>query len=243
MMWKFLAITIFGVCLVIGHMTFASYNLPQVPTSADQLKIAEVVGFASAAKISTNPQPLGGYDGLQLLVSRDFVNVSTLKGVGTGGTQEDYWPLTRVGIGKGMYYDVDFFFEMTPPQNENFWAYSGMFRRRVYSWDWIHLGALLHGSISQVQNLFGSNIFGYDLYAYSQWKLFTFFVGGGQARGIHTFIGGASSLTGQTNNIQYDLLASHLWGGSSYAVGRWTVAGIYEKYYEPVYSVKLGYGF
>lgn len=205
--------------------------------------MAKSLGFGSAVKMNADPVPLGGYEGFQVSMSRDYINTGSLAGKGVGGSEEPYLASNSLMFGKGFFYDFDAFFHMTTPQSEDFSSYGSVIRGKLYAFKRfpLVLGGLIHGSLSQASNLFGSNIFGYDFYLFSELSSFILFAGGGQARGTHRFIGGAAGLTGESQDLEVDLLASHVWAGISFRYENWVVAGLTEVYFEPIYSVKIGY--
>jgi hypothetical protein len=224
-------------------VSLGKYNLPKNLDSLGRMAMAKSLGFGSALKMNADPVPLGGYDGFQVSMSRDYIDMGILGGKGVGGSEDSYLVSNSLMFGKGFYYDFDAFFQMTTPQSEDFSSYGSIIRGRLYSFEGFPmvLGGLIHGSLSQASNLFGSNIFGYDLYLFSELSQFILFAGGGQARGTHRFIGGSAGLTGETQDLEVDLLVSHFWAGISYRYERWVVAGLTEVYFEPIYSVKIGY--
>lgn len=228
-----------------GLTCLAKYSLPKNLDAGGREALARSLGFGAAMKMAADPRPLGGYDGFQISYSRDYVDISTIKGIGTEGGGDNMLASNSIMVGKGLYYDVDVFLQFTPPQNEEMGSYGAVARASLYTFRALPfvLGGLIHGSLSQYSNLFGSSIFGYDLYLSFEWKSFVLFSGLGQARGIHTFIGGPAGLTGADQNLGVDLLSGHLWGGIAYRSGRWILSGLSEVYFEPLYSVKLGYNF
>lgn len=225
--------------------TFAKYSLPSNLNAAAQETVAQDFGFGSATKMNLDPRPLGGYQGFQVSVSRDLVNVSRLKTIGTSANQDDYFATSTMMVGKGLFYNIDSFFQMTPPQNDDFSSYGGLIRGTFWNSEIIdlHIGGLVHGSMSQFANTFGSNIVGLDLYAYLGISKFTFSVGLGQAKGIYTFVGSGLVSPATTENTKVDLSSSHGWSGVSYRVDRWIVSAMYENYFDSMYSFKFAYNF
>ena len=240
---------IFIFSFLLSSIGYANYQLPSNLDVNSQQVVARTFGFGTGSKMIADPRPLGGYDGFQTALSYDYVNVSQIKGLGTGGSNDLYFSSSSMTIGKGLFYDFDMFIQMSPPQNNNFSSYGALLRGRLSSFEMassiISIGGLIHTSISQFSNFFGSNIYGYDLYLYSELKKFVLFIGAGSARGIHTFGGGASGLTADSahETSRVDLMTSHFWGGVSYQFGRWVVAGVSESYFDPVYSFKAAYNF
>jgi hypothetical protein len=234
---------IFYVVMGFACSTFAKYDLPRNLDILGQEAMAKSLGFGSGLKMNADPIPLGGYEGFQITLSRDYIDVGALKRRGIDGGQGSYVASNSLMFGKGIFYDFDAFFQMTTPQNEELSSYGSVIRGKLYSLDsWsLVFGGLVHGSFSQLSNLFGSSVFGYDFYMFSEISKFVLFFGAGQARGIHRFIGGASGLTGEDQDLQVDLLATHIWGGISYHHERWIFSGLTEVYFEPIYSLKIGY--
>jgi hypothetical protein len=236
----------FSFVFLCNSWAFAKYDLPRNLTSQNQVTVAESLGFGAATKMIMDPLPLGGYDGFQIGLSQDYVNAGAIEVIGAGKASSAYISSSSFSFGKGFYYDFDTFFQMTSPQNEDFSSYGILLRRKVYSFDSyfpVSVGALVHGGLTQYSNVFGSNIIGFDIYLYSSIYNFVCSVGAGQARGIHTFVGGASGLTGSSRDIEVDLLTKHLWGGVSRHFGRWVVSVMSETYFDSIHSLKLGYNF
>lgn len=243
--------------LFVSISSFAKYNLPTNLDEHSQEIVARNFGFGTAAKMNGDPLPLGGYDGFQISLSRDYVDVSPLKGLSTDADQERYFTSSRITVGKGLFYDVDVFFQMTSPgilrldNSNDFTNYGAIARKVFYDNEKLpfHVGALIHASISQYANSFGSNIYGIDLYAYTHFDKTAFFLGLGQARGIFTYVGknpansSGTSLINSTTDSKIDLMSGHTWAGLSHTWGHWVLSATAEDYFDPMYSVVISYNF
>lgn len=238
---------LYSLCLFSFSYSWARYSLPTQLTSDNQKKVSEILGFSSAAKMNFSPDPLGGYQGLQISVSRDFANLSQIKSVGSSQSDMDYFGSSQLALGKGLYYDFDIFFIMTPPQDQDYSQFGGLLRWRFkeYSEVGVSLGLMAQVSGSQYSSAFGSRNTGADLYSYWSLNKFKFLLGVGQARSISTFVGGSSGLTSssssQSEDQQVDVLSSHVWGSLSYVWNPWVITLGYDRYVDDNYSLRIGY--
>ena len=100
-------------------------EIPKGLTKSDRTEMVRILGLNSATKILSNPYPLGGYSGLEVGYSLEFVNVRDMRRLGcapgslgclnTNLPEETEWRYSRLTVGKGLYSDVDAFFSFMPP--------------------------------------------------------------------------------------------------------------------------------
>ena len=57
---------------------WAGLSFPSSLTSHDRGQVLAILGYGSAVKILDNPYPLGGYSGLEIGLSTEFINTSQI---------------------------------------------------------------------------------------------------------------------------------------------------------------------
>lgn len=238
---------VFIFSFIFCSISLAEYKIPSSLNSTDQKRITEILGYSSSTKMNFSPDPLGGYQGFQFSLSQDFVNMKGLKSVGLSTSDIDYFQTTQLALGKGLYYDVDIFFVITPPQEQDYNAYGGLVRWRFkeYSTLGLSLGLSLQASGSEIASSFGSKNTGVDLYSYWGNQKIKILFGIGQVRTISKFVGGTQGLTqsatSQSEDSLVDISSSHLWGTFTYVFSPWSLTLGYDQYVDENLSVRLGY--
>lgn len=235
---------IFTAILLFHSLGLCKFELPRNLDGEGQRKLIQTLGYSLGVKMPPSPEPLGGYDGFQVSLQHNIVDVTELKAVGTGGSEARHLSNQSVSFGKGLFYDVDSFFSVSPPQGEDYRSAGVLLRGRVYEFNKISLGLLTHGSLGKLNSQFGSSILGFDLYVFMPWQGIYFYGGLGKAYGTFTFLGGGQNLSPpQDSDTTRTTAVDHRWAGLSKNFGRWFFAGLWESYGEPIYSLNLGYNF
>lgn len=244
MLW-FLSLSLFLFCS-LGQ----AYSLPKGMSAEDRKIVTQVLGFGSTAKFASNPYPLGGWNGVEMAVTQEFISVEKLKDLGVNGSSQGSLSYTQFSFGKGFYENFDGYFSFTlPRQQSEMQNYSGLLRTVVYDFeDKKYMATVdINGQGSNMGNLFSSDSFGYDL-VLSQVNSWWGYYGGIGWLSIKTrFIGNPITASqGLTSNGQTIVdSAEHM----RYFAG---LMGHYEKYfalmevqtvYENTWTVKMGYRF
>ena len=70
--------------LLLSSVSMATTRLPKQLDREDQSRALEILGFGSTAKTLDNPYPLGGYSGVEIGISSEFIPVDDLATLGDG---------------------------------------------------------------------------------------------------------------------------------------------------------------
>ena len=159
---------VFFLFFFIAHPLLA-LELPKNLNREDRLNVVRLLSMGSSTKILSNPFPLGGYQGLELGLSMELINVADISRLGDGTHKElREFRFPRISIGKGLYNDVDLFFHFVPFSEESTMSeYGGMGRWSFYQARFlpINLSLLLHASVLNINDSLSSQTIGTELVA------------------------------------------------------------------------------
>lgn len=231
--------------LLIPGLAFAALEFPRGMTRADRRAALDVLGAGAMVKILGDPYPLGGYSGWEMGLSVEQMDTSSISRLGQQQVhRQDQTRIFNLVLGKGLYYNIDFFLQFAPPgQGEEFSSFGGVVRWGFYeSQNWpINLSLQLGANSGNFQNLVATTsqtmdlIFGYNLVDLSV------FLGGGLARSSGLFIGGTGGIT-DDNETQSEAISNTRYiAGLSYRWEKFFLAGEYSHSNTPVFSAKLGF--
>lgn len=237
---------IFILTLLLGLQSVASTKLPRNLDQQDRRRALEILGFGSAAKILSNPYPLGGYSGVQIGIGAEFIPIDDLAGLGSGTNESgelNYYTLT---FGKGLYYNIDTLLYLTPiTGDEQISNFGGQFRWGFYEAKFfpITFSTIASAGGASFSNLINTTTIGIDLLATVNVGNVALYLGGGSFRAIGQFVGGADGINSDNNTHQEDLTQEHLVFGLNVAFSKMFIALEVDRYVDSVYSGKLGVRF
>lgn len=238
-------IFIFSLLLFIS-IGNAATQLPKNLSISDQVRALEILGFGSASKVLDNPYPLGGYTGIEVGVTSEFIPIEDLASLGSGSGERGEFNFTTLTFGKGLYYNIDMHVYFTPfIQSEKFQSYGAQARWGFYEADFFPLSvtAMLSGGGANFSNLINVSTFGADVIATVNMDNVAIYFGGGTARAIGKFIGGANGITADQQTIEQDIVESHTLFGLNVDISKLFIAMQIDRYTDSVYSGKLGFRF
>lgn len=236
---------IVGVCC-LSTPAHAAFELPRNLTIADQKDMFEVLGFGTGYKYVANTYPLGGYSGIEIGLGLEMISTDTLRGLGSGTNQSDDIHLYTLNFNKGLYHNVDVGFSLTPSlQASNIRTYGGFLRWGFYEVKNFPMifSVSLYGGGANYDNLLSVTTFGGDLIATVMIDDIAIYTGYGRARANGTFIGGADGITVDQKNGSQDMHSSHILFGMTVSFDKFFVALQADKYFESVYSARIGFRF
>lgn len=249
----------------------AAFEIPKGLSATDREEVVSALGLNSAIKPLSNPYPLGGYSGLELGCSVEFINLRDVRRLGcapgapgcanTSYSNETDWRYSRLSVGKGLFYDVDVFLSFIPPMgNLRFSDYGGLFRWSFFQAQFlpINLSLLVHANQSNFNDVFMNRNMGSEILAGVNVDNFALYFGGGFIEAQGTFIGTDSSNvcgedctvsgsdplldpTSRTTTVR--LKETHTVVGFSLHEGNLFAAAEVDRYRDAVYSLKLGLRF
>ncbi len=224
----------------------AAMTLPKNLDNADQSRALEILGFGSASKILNNPYPLGGYMGIELGVSTEFIPLDDLQDLGSGTEDKGEFNYYTLTLGKGLFYNIDTYLYFTPSvQGENFQNFGAQLRWGFYEFNFfpLTLSAILYGGGANYSNLINISTFGTDILATVNMDNVAIYAGFGSIRAVGKFIGGANGITDDQETTEQDLVETHTVFGVSIGISKMFIAMEIDRYTDTVYSGKLGVRF
>lgn len=234
------------ISILFSVQAYAKTDLPRNLSSQDQIRTLEILGYGTASKVLGDPYPLGGYSGVEMGVSTQFIPVSDLATL--GNTTRDngelsYYTLT---LGKGLYYNIDTFVYFTPSlQSEEMQNFGGQLRWGFYEASFfpISFSALAYAGGANFQNLINIITTGWDLIGTVNMENVAVYFGAGRVRAQGTFIGGAGGITSSTITESHDISENHTFFGVNVEISKVFIALEVDRYTDSVYGGKLGYRF
>jgi len=236
----------------------AKVQIPSGLTASDREQVVRLLGFASSAKILSDPYPLGGYKGLEIGIAAENLPVEELARLGSCPTGSPPTPgpcLTapqndiaypRFSLGKGLYKNIDFFVQFTPyGQQTEISQYGGLLRWSFYQGRFFpfSLSLLAHANSTNFSNVLATSSAGLDLIAGLNVENVSLYVGGGPLESRGRFIGGVTGIT-DTNRTEIQRAGGfHTVAGANVHASPLVFTFQIDRYTTTVYSGKLGLRF
>ena len=247
---KLIAAVAFCLTLLSPFVSRAALQLPKSLTQPDREEALRIVGFGTAAKILSDPYPLGGYAGLEVGFSLESVPAEDLGRLGARlqSPQQDV-SLPKFTIGKGLYNDVDVFIHFTPYTRQDELAqYGGMLRWGFYQAAFLplSLSVLAHMNSNNIGNLLTTNTYGGDFIGGINVENVALFAGGGMVESTGTFSGDIAAAEGAEikGSIKRETVSgTHTVIGANIHFSNIFLAIQIDRYTLPVFSGKLGVRF
>lgn len=216
-------------------------------SSHDRGTALSILGYGSAVKILDNPYPMGGYSGVEVGLSTEFINTQQIAKLGNGTSAQAQTSYNVLSFGKGLYRNVDVFAQFSYlGQTEAISNFGGQIRWGFYEAQNLPIFASLnvHGDSTNFNNLIVTNDFGFDILGGITEGDATVYLGFGMLRAMGTFSGGTNGVTDTNQTEQTGILDNRILGGLSVKMGQQAfVAAEIDSYSLPVYSAKLGLRF
>ena len=232
--------------LIFSTFAFASSTLPANLNASDRATALGILGFGSASKLLSSPYPMGGYSGVELGFSSEYIpmaDVATLGAKTNNRSDLNYFNLT---VGKGLYYNIDLLVQFIPmPQDESVSGYGAQLRWGFFEASFMPatLSFVINGSSTNFNNVLGTETTGADLVGAVSMRDVSLFVGIGQARTFGTFIGGTGGVTDSGNSEGADVSSAHTVFGVSVKMSQVFLAMEVDRYVQSTYAGKLGVRF
>jgi hypothetical protein len=226
---------------------FAATSLiPKNLNKTDREMTVEALGFGSAAKLLSSPYPLGGYSGVEVSVSSEYIPMADVSVLGAKTTARADLNYLNVVVGKGLYYNVDLLLQFIPmPQDASISGFGGQLRWGFYQTSFMpgNLSVVVHGSSTNFYNVLGTETSGVDLVGSMNMKDVSLFFGAGQARSVGSFIGGTGGVTESGNSESSDVYSPHTVFGISIKMSSVFLALEVDRYVQSTYAGKVGVRF
>lgn len=212
-------------------------------SSADRRIALDILGSGTTVKTLGDPYPLGGYSGYELGVSVEQLDTTDISKLGNQAAKQEhlrYWMLT---LGKGLYYNLDFYLQFAPTgQSEQFSSFGGAIRwgfHELQNYP-ISFSMQIAGTSSSYQNLINTSTQTLSLIATYNMVDASIYGSMGFVRASGLFIGGASGITDTNETQSESTTANHYAVGLSYRFQKMFVAGEFDYTGTNVFSAKVG---
>lgn len=237
---------IFISSLFFATISLAATPLPRNLNEVERVRALQILGFGSAPKTLDNPYPLGGYTGVEIGLSSEFISMEDLSALGSTTSSKSDLNFYNLSFGKGLYRNVDTFVYFTPyMQNERVQTYGGQLRWGFYEAGFFPLSVTANFFVggANFSNLVNITTLGLDLLATVAMDNVAIYFGGGRVRAIGKFIGGPEGITNTQETETHDIIESHTVFGLNVDVSSLFFAFEIDRYIDSNYSGKLGYRF
>lgn len=236
---------LFLLCLLNFRYSIGA-SLPGNLDQSSRQEVLKILGFGTAAGSLSNPSHLGGYSGLEMFFSSlqlPYDRIQTLGNQAGSGVSQSVMTL---GVGKGLFLDIDSYAFFTPVLLQARIANSGfLFRRKVFEdkHNPVQVSLQFHGTLTNFSNQVGTTTTGLDILASYFWDQFAASIVFGQGRSIGLFTGGALGVTDTGETLTEDLRQRH-WGVSGcYRWKQLSFSLLYDRYFEGIYSSRIAWRF
>jgi hypothetical protein len=229
--------------MLAGNNAFAYLKLPNGLDSEERKTVMKTIGFSGTTKYVSNGYQLGGYDGIEFSSQLESIPFSEINQISMTNINQENQVLTRLGIAKGFFHDVEISFQFIPffLQSEMS-GYSGSLKYMFYEDEGMPLTVdfLVHGGGINFANLLGIQSVGVDFIVNYYKKYWAFYLGFGQTRIIGSFIGGNNGLTEDNMTATEDLGQNRVFSGLSYDFQNFQLGLQVERFYDETFILKIG---
>ncbi len=225
-----------------------SFEIPSGLTKEERHKIVKQLGIPSSTKFLSNPYPLGGYSGTEVGISYIILDTSDISTLGDQATNNDSsLDLIELSVGKGLYNNVDIFFNFAPlNQHDKVSSYGGILKWGFYQAKFlpINFSALLTGSVFHVSDSFVHQTVGLEVMSGVNVDNLSIYFGVGQLQGEGQFMGGANGvITGAGETAKESEVMSHIFVGFNFQYEQSFFSAQIDRYKDPTFSAKAGLRF
>lgn len=236
-------IRIFLFILLLSTGAQAAIQIPTQLTSADRVSLLKILGYGTSFKTSGDPYPLGGYMGFEIGVSYELLSTAQIAKLGSGTGVQGDTSVLNITLGKGLFYDVDFYLNFSPlGQSEKFSSFGGALRWGILELEALPIHFSLQGSANSAsfQNKVNTTTQSFDLIGGWNFQDLVFYGGFGLIRSSGQFIGGANGVNDVNDTITEGVNETHSFAGISVNYGTYFVAAQMDRASQAAYAVKFG---
>jgi hypothetical protein len=237
-----LCITVFFSSL----SSLAAINIPDGLSDADQRYILNSIGPATAARLLSAPYPLGGSEGFELGIGRQYIQTESLSELGNKTLTQKGMSYPIITLGKGLFNDVDMFLSAVPfGQSQDLTHFSA--QARISHWysktSPLIVSSAFHVGSTTLKNQVSFENYGFDIISTMHLRHICLFAGLGTLFSNGTFVGGNNGITTSGNTETVTQIFAHKLIGVDLRYQEYFVAAQVDSYEQPNYSFKLGYRF
>lgn len=235
---------LFIVAIIFFESAFARVNIPTNLNSTDRERALQILGLGSSTKILTDPYPLGGYSGFEMGLSLESIAIDEVSRLGASANSQNQLMYPMISLGKGVYNNIDFYFNFIPyNESTSLSSYGGFIRWGFYQMKYFPacFSLIGHVNTSNINNQIIMQGSGMTLMSGVNLPNFSFYIGLGSVQSIGEFVGGANGVTIENINRTETVQSFQSIIGGVYHLGDFFLALEMDQYTQPTYSLKLGY--
>lgn len=231
--------------LLFVQLSFA-ITLPNTLKQNELDDVTRLLGFNTSTKLVSQPYPLGGFEGLELAISQEFIDVSELGALGDLSSTDDSFSYNQISVGKGLYNDWDVYVHFVPFSKSNqISEYGGLIKWGAYEADYLPLSLAFLGHMNSIniEDDFINQSTGLDALLAITANSFSLYFGAGYINTRSVFKRAILDTSDPELNVdQYkkSFDSSHSFVGVNFDIDKAFVALQIDRYKDPVYSIKLG---
>lgn len=221
----------------------AMLKIPVGMSDADRQTALKILGLGTGFRNLGDPYPLGGYMGFEVGVSYELLSTASVARLGTGTAPQGDTSYTNITLGKGLFYDVDFYLQFSPlGQSEKFSSFGGALRWGMMEMENlpVHFSLQAAATSASFQNKINTTTQNFDLVGGWNFEDLVLFGGVGLIRSSGLFIGGASGITDNGETVTESVNETHSFLGVSVKYGTYFFAAQMDRASQAVYALKLG---
>lgn len=241
------SLVVFLISISVGTFALATLKIPNQLNYSDRKNLAEILGYGSLVKIIADPYPLGGYSGFEVSLSQEYISTDEIARAGSGtSVEQSQTSYLQFNFGKGLYNNIDVFFNFTPlGQSEKIAIAGGQVRYLFYQAPYFpaHLSLNFFVNHARFNGQIVSQANGMDILAGFNAEDFSFYMGSGLTNVTVEFLGGANGLTDDLKDHRIELFKPRFFAGFSTKFSNFFLAAELDRVVYPTYSGKLGFRF
>ncbi len=228
--------------------TLQALELPKGLSKTDRQKIVKEFGIPSSTKFLSNPYSLGGYPGIEVGASYSRLNTKEISLLGQQTTNnESSVSIIELSLGKGLYNDVDIFFNFAPFNHQDkIQTYGGMIRWSFYQAKFLPLtfSVSTTGHSIRISDTFVNETFALQLITGLNVDNISVFLGLGKAQGTGRFLGGPNGVLDNNANEEKEIqLMNQAFIGINIEYSNIFISAQIDRYTDTYFSSKLGLRF
>lgn len=230
--------------LFFTSLALAKFDLPQQMNAKDRQRALEILGSATSSRLLSSAYPLGGWQGLEVGLSRHYIPASYLSSLGDRSATQNDFNYPMLTIGKGLYGNVDLHVGFVPMfQSDAISHASAQIRYQLWKSPSkiFRLSGLVHASTTNLLNQLIMQNYGFNIIGITTIDELSLFVGAGLSSTDGRFIGGNKGITDSKDSEQETKRLPHQLIGLEYLINNYFVAAEIDRYDSPYYSLKVGY--
>lgn len=240
---SFFSIVTLALVMMLSSPSLAGLQIPTSMSSSDRVTALKILGLGTGFKNLADPYPLGGYSGFEFGASYELLNTGALAGLGHGTGPQGDTSVVNFTMGKGLFYDVDFFLQFSPlGQGEKYSSFGGAVRWGLYELQTMPVHLVLQASATSAnfQNKITTTTQNLDLIGGWNLEDIVFFAGLGFIRSSGLFSGGVSGVTDNGSTVTESVTEIHSLGGVTVKYAKFFMSAEIDRASQATWGLKIG---